>query len=246
MATTRSAKATEKRAKPPAAKGARPRRARDSLSREIIVAAAEAVVQRDGLDRLTFQAIGEELDAHPTSIYRHFRDKDELLLELIDTLRARSYSGAMIETDDWLADLRAQAHLIHDHYMRYPEFALQMALRRPTGFTAMEFSIGALRRAGYGPEESALYARALGQLVRSATSIQAALEAMPDEVRDADELTWQMDYRRLDLDEYPNIAWVGSDLPGIRDPRAWETALDLMLESIERRAPANSPEKPAS
>ena len=74
---------------PAAPNKARPRRARDSLSREIIVAAADAVVQRDGLDRLTFQAIGEELDAHPTSIYRHFRDKDELLLALIDTLRAR-------------------------------------------------------------------------------------------------------------------------------------------------------------
>ena len=75
----------------PARQGATPsgpRRARDSLSREIIVAAADAVVERDGLDRLTFQSIGEELDAHPTSIYRHFRDKDELLLALIDTLRA--------------------------------------------------------------------------------------------------------------------------------------------------------------
>jgi AcrR family transcriptional regulator len=221
-------------------KQARPRRARDSLSREIIVAAADAVVQRDGLDRLTFQAIGEELDAHPTSIYRHFRDKDELLLALIDSLRARSYSGAMIATDDWMADLRAQAHLIHDHYMRYPEFALQMALRRPTDFTSMEFSIGALRRGGYGPEQAAMYARALGQLVRSASSIQAALAAQSDEVKDADELTWQLDYRRLAVDEFPNIAWVGSALPGIQDPRAWETALDLLLESIERQAPANA------
>lgn len=220
----------------------RPRRARDSLSREIIVAAADAVVQRDGLDRLTFQTIGEELDAHPTSIYRHFRDKDELLLALIDTLRARSYSGAMIASDDWMADLRAQAHLIHDHYMRYPEFALQMALRRPTDFTSMEFSIGALRRGGYGPEQAAMYARALGQLVRSASSIQAALSAQPEEVRDADELTWQLDYRRLAADDHPNIAWVGPNLPGIQDPRAWETALDLLLESIERHAPANSSE----
>lgn len=249
MAPTRPTKTTAKpakAAKTASAKGGRPRRARDSLSREIIVAAADAVVQRDGLDRLTFQAIGEELDAHPTSIYRHFRDKDELLLALIDTLRARSYSGAMIATDDWMADLRAQAHLIHDHYLRYPEFALQMALRRPTDFTSMEFSIGALRRGGYGAEEAAQYARALGQLIRSATSIQAALEALPDEVREADDLTWEMDFRRLDADEYPNIAWVGSNLPGIRDPRAWETALELMLESIERHAPARAADEPGS
>lgn len=233
---------TAKPAKAPA-KGGRPRRARDSLSRELIIAAAEEVVQRDGLDRLTFQAIGEKLDAHPTSIYRHFRDKDELLLVLIDTLRARSYAGAMHATDDWLADIKAQARLIHDHYMRYPEFALQMATRRPTDFGSVEFTIGALRRGGYGPEEAALYARALGQLVRSATSIQAAIEALPQEVRDADELTWQMDYRRLNPEDHPNTAWVGSNLPGIGDPRAWETALDLMLESIARRAPGARPDE---
>lgn len=226
--------------KTPATTRSRPRRPRDSLSREIIVAAADAVVQREGLDRLTFQAIGEELDAHPTSIYRHFRDKDELMLALIDSLRARSYSGAMIATDDWMADLRAQAHLIHDHYMRYPEFALQMALRRPTDFSSMEFSIGALRRGGYGPDDAAMYARALGQLVRSASSIQAALAAQTDDVKDADELTWQMDRQRLSPDEFPNIAWVGSNLPGIQDPRAWEAALDLMLDSIERQAPVNA------
>lgn len=218
----------------------RPRLARDSLSREIIVAAAEKIVERDGLDRLTFQSLGEELEAHPTSIYRHFRDKDDLLLEVIDTLRTRSYSGGMIATDDWLADLRAQAHLIHEHYLRYPQFALQMALRRPTDLRSMDFSIGALRRGGFGPEESALYARAIGQLVRSAASIEAALSALPEEVHDADELTRQMDFRRLNLDEHPNIAWVNSHLPDVRDPRAWETALDLLLESIERRAPKSA------
>lgn len=217
----------------------RKRRARDSLSRDVIVAAAEEIALREGLDRLTFQAIGEKLSAHPTSIYRHFRDKDELMLVLIDTLRARSYAGAMVATDDWVADIRAQAHLIHDHYMRYPEFALQMATRRPTDFGSMEFMIGALRRGGYGPEESALYARALGQLVRSATSIQAAIEAQPAEIREADEVTWEMDYRRLEESDHPNIVWAGQSLPGIRDPRAWETALDLMIESIVRRAPGD-------
>lgn len=218
-------------------KSSRPRKARDSLSREIIIAAADAVVEREGLDRLTFQMIGKELGAHPTSIYRHFRDKDELLLALIDTLRERSYSGAMVATDDWMADLRTQAHLIHDHYMRYPDFALQMALRRPTDFASVEFSIGALRRGGYDPETAALYARALGQLVRSATSIQAALTVLPEDVRDADDLAWQRDYRRLDPVDHPHISWVGDSLPGVRDPRGWEVALDLMLDSIERRAP---------
>ena len=216
----------------------RPRRPRDSLSREIIIAAADAVVQREGLERLTFQSIGQELAAHPTSIYRHFRDKDDLLLALIDTLRDRSYSGALTPTDDWMADLRAQAYLIHDHYMRYPDFALQMALRRPTDLTSMEFSIGALRRGGYGPEECGVYVRALGHLVRSAASIQSALAQLPQDVPDIEDLTG-LDHRRLDSDSHPNVAWVGAHLPVVRDPHTWGVALDLLLESIFRHAPVN-------
>lgn len=217
----------------------RPRRARDSLSREVIIAAADAVVQREGLDRLTFQSIGHELGAHPTSIYRHFRDKDDLLLGLIDMLRARSYSGSLTATDDWMADLRAQAHLIHDHYMRYPDFALQMALRRPTDLASIEFSIGALRRGGYGPQQCGLYVRALGHLVRSAASIQSALAALPDSVVDDEELTG-LDRRRPISDSYPNVAWVGGHLPAVRDPGTWTAALDLFLENVFRHAPVNT------
>ena len=222
-----------------AAPGARRRRARDSLSREIIVAAAENVVLRDGLEGLTFQAIGEELAAHPTSVYRHFRDKDDLLLELVDNLRARSYGGTLQPTDDWVDDLRRLAHTIHDHYMRYPQLALQMVTRttrRPTEFSTVEFSLDALRRGGFSPQEGALYSRAMGNLVRSASSIESAMQALPEDTRTADELAWQIDYRRLDSETYPNIAAAGDSLPGISDPRAWETALELFLEALSQRA----------
>jgi AcrR family transcriptional regulator len=54
----------------------RPRRPRDSLNREVILDAALRIAERDGLDGLTFLALGQELGAHATSVYRHFRDKD--------------------------------------------------------------------------------------------------------------------------------------------------------------------------
>ncbi|MGO2111619.1 MAG: TetR/AcrR family transcriptional regulator [Pseudoclavibacter sp.] len=208
-----------------------------------MIEAAERVALRDGLDGLTFQAIGEELGAHPTSVYRHIRDKDELLLELVDSLRARSYGGTLTPTDDWIDDLRRLAHTIHDHYMRYPEFAMQMAARttrRPTEFSTVEFSLDALRRGGFSPEEAALLSRAMGNLVRSASSIESSMLALPVETRMADELAWKVDYRQLDSEQYPNITSAGGGLPAIDDPRAWETALELMLEAISARAAARA------
>ncbi|WP_218041318.1 TetR/AcrR family transcriptional regulator [Acrocarpospora macrocephala] len=217
----------------------RPRRARDSLNREMILAAAEKIALRDGLDGLTFQELGAELEAHPTSLYRHFKDKDELLLELVDGLRARSYGGTLTPTDDWRADLRAISQRVREHYLRYAPFAQQMVMRttrRPVEFSNVEFTLDAVRRAGVDDDEVALVQRALGNFVRAVASLEAAVHALDPEVRRRDELAWQVEYRQLDPDSYPTIAHYAERLPSLGGPGAFDIGLEMMLDAIEVRA----------
>ncbi|MBU2668148.1 TetR/AcrR family transcriptional regulator [Actinoplanes bogorensis] len=217
----------------------RPRRARDSLSRDVIIQAAKTVAVRSGLEGLTFQALGEELDAHPTSIYRHFRDKDELVLELIDALRNESYGGKHVPTDDWRSDLKSLSDSIHQHYLRYPEFAQQMAARttrRPTEFANVELALDALLRAGLPPTEAVLYLRVFGNFVRSLSSIEAAVTALPATLRRADEMAWRTSYAEVDPEQYPRIAQVAEHLHGIGDPTVYEEGIELLLDAIEQRA----------
>jgi AcrR family transcriptional regulator len=217
----------------------RKRLPRATLSRELIIEAAERVAHRDGLDRLTFQSIGKELGAHPTSVYRHFRDKDELVLELIDTLRARSYGGTLKSSGNWRDDLRQVAQVIHRHYLRYPEFALDMAsrtTRRSTEFNTVEFALDALKRSGLAPAEAALCLRAYGNMVRSVAAMEASMQALPPESRTADDLAWQVEYRSLPDDEFPNIAEHRDELTALSDPRIFDTAVEMMLDAIELRA----------
>jgi AcrR family transcriptional regulator len=54
-----------------------------------VVDAAAAVVDRDGIDGLTMRRVAEELDSSPMALYRHVRDKDELLVALLDRLVER-------------------------------------------------------------------------------------------------------------------------------------------------------------
>jgi AcrR family transcriptional regulator len=54
-----------------------------------VVAAADALVARDGVEALTMRRVADDLGASPMSIYRHVRDKDELLVLLLDRLAAR-------------------------------------------------------------------------------------------------------------------------------------------------------------
>jgi AcrR family transcriptional regulator len=67
-----------------AARRARGRPARAVLSREAILRAALDVTDREGLEGLTLRKIAAELGASPMGVYRHFRNKAEILGELVD------------------------------------------------------------------------------------------------------------------------------------------------------------------
>jgi AcrR family transcriptional regulator len=54
------------------------------LSTERIVAAARGIAEREGLAAVSMRRLGYELDVWPMSLYRHFRDKDELLDAVVD------------------------------------------------------------------------------------------------------------------------------------------------------------------
>jgi AcrR family transcriptional regulator len=58
------------------------------LSRTAIVAAAQHVVERDGVEALTMRRVAEDLGASPMALYRHVRNKDELLVLVLDELAA--------------------------------------------------------------------------------------------------------------------------------------------------------------
>jgi AcrR family transcriptional regulator len=68
------------------ARSAEPEPAR--LSRERIVDAAFGVLEREGWDSLSMRRLGQELDVWPMAVYRHFRDKDELVDALVAYLVA--------------------------------------------------------------------------------------------------------------------------------------------------------------
>src|SRR5437762_11864139 len=93
---------------------------RGTLSQELIVKAAFRVADSAGMDKLTFQALGRELSAHPTAIYRHFRNKDELLLTLLDALHEEALANTPPPTADWAHDLMQIAIHTHDAFLRHP------------------------------------------------------------------------------------------------------------------------------
>ena len=68
----------------PPGRGGRPAR----LSRDQILEAAQGIIEREGIDALTMRRLALELDSSAMAVYRHVRDKDQLLVLLLDRLAA--------------------------------------------------------------------------------------------------------------------------------------------------------------
>jgi len=92
--------------------------------------AARTIVQREGIGALTMRRVAQELASSPMAIYRHVRDKDQLLVLLLDRLaaevprtqlprdpRARLQQACLTMRDGlaqhpWVVDVLAEGDLI--------------------------------------------------------------------------------------------------------------------------------------
>jgi AcrR family transcriptional regulator len=216
---------------------------RDTLNKSVIIEAGIAIVERDGLDGLTFQALGDELGSHATSVYRHFRDKDELLLEIIDTLRARSYSAEVVSSGNWRADLVLLATRVREHYLRYAPFAHDMSVRsthRTREFVNVEFTLAALSQAGLTTEQAVLYLRVIGNYIRAMSSFEAAMSCLDVNLRAKDYIEMKSGSMVLDPQEFPHLVEAAPLLLMFDDPQPFTVGLNAILDAVERLGESNS------
>src|SRR5438067_6768492 len=90
---------------------------RAPLSRERILEAAAELAGRDGLDALSMRRLAQELDVWPMSVYRYFRDKDELLDAVVGRAAERvSLPGESGSWKEQLRDLLGRTHELLDSH----------------------------------------------------------------------------------------------------------------------------------
>jgi AcrR family transcriptional regulator len=90
-----------------------------ALSRNRIVEAALAVVEREGWDALSMRRLAQELDVWPMAVYRYFQDKEALIEGLADAAAER------VELPTGRGSWRTR--------MRSLLTSARAALRRPSG-----------------------------------------------------------------------------------------------------------------
>jgi len=146
-----------------------------SISRDDIIDAATTIVEAGGYEEMSIRSLAADLGVAPMSLYRHIRDKDDLLDEVVGRLLARVWRPAVSE-DDWQEWIVEAAASLRQFLVTQPA-ALHVYLSHPvvspTAVERMDAMMSVLRRAGL--DEQA--ARAAYGAMHTYTIGFAALEA---------------------------------------------------------------------
>lgn len=126
-----------------------------SISRAQVVDAATKIVQRGGYAQMTIRGLAAELSVAPMSLYRHVRDKDDLLSEVVDRLLAEAWRPAA-DPADWRPFIAEAAERLRAFLVDQPA-GLYVYLRHPVVSPAaierMDMMLEVLHKAGFGDDE---------------------------------------------------------------------------------------------
>jgi AcrR family transcriptional regulator len=101
---------------------------REPLTKERILAAAIALVDREGLEALSMRRLGRELGVQGMSLYNHIPSKSALLFDLINSMFAEI---PLADVDDvlWKDQMRSIMHSFRDVGLAHPNIFLLYASR---------------------------------------------------------------------------------------------------------------------
>jgi AcrR family transcriptional regulator len=134
-------------------------RARQPLSRELIVSAAIRLLDSEGPDALSMRRLGAEVNAGATSLYRHVADRSELIELVVDQAYGEIEVAEQVEPTTWRASVIASAHSARTMILRHPWIAswlgeVGMAHLGPNVMRLNDAMLAMFEAGGFGPEES--------------------------------------------------------------------------------------------
>jgi AcrR family transcriptional regulator len=208
------------------------------LTRSAIVDAAVDLVARSGSEGLTMRRLGAAMDVDATAVYRHFRDKSELMRAIAD--RMLIPITAQLQEDEWRTTVVTVCRRLRDALLRHPHLAA--AVRDAPPLDAGEFAITEtllqqFLRAGLTPHQAALAYHSVIELAVGSAAIDATIDALDDADRERHYDRWRQAYAALPANEYPASHAVADLLyRGTADDR-FTVALGRLLDGIAAQAP---------
>jgi AcrR family transcriptional regulator len=204
------------------------------IHRDQVLRAALAIADADGLDAVTMQRVAHAIRVEPMSLYRHVRNKDDLLDGLIDLVFAEIEVPS--PADAWRDAMRRRASSARQVLRRHPWAVGVMESRTlpgPANLAHHEAVLANLFAAGFAPAAAVRAYNLIDSYVYGFALQEHTLPiANPDDlVEVAPEMLAQYAEGR-----YPNLAAVATTLvaSGFRYADEFDPGLELILDGLER------------
>ena len=206
------------------------------ITREVVLAAALQIIDRDGADALSMRRLARALGRDPMILYRHAANKAALLDGVAEAVLAQ------LKVDpadpDWAAQLRIVARAYRRLALAHPNvvpllvtrpLATPLGLRPPGTLRPLEDILALLTRAGFsGPDALHIYRALFGFLHGHVLNELQELVENPDETDDL----LRLGLHRLPIREFPLLRSLAPVLASYDGASELERGLDILLTGL--------------
>jgi TetR/AcrR family tetracycline transcriptional repressor len=212
------------------------RRQRRTLNQLQVVRAAIALLDEVGLDELTMRRLASRLGVKAASLYRHVRNKEELLALLGDEI---SGEIPLSQTSgDWRDRLKEMAWNVRRGLLAHRDAARVLASTPPAGSRRLrhiEAVLRILREAGLGDVDAARTAYHLNNFVTEFAADEARLAAFaatPGLSRRKLFAELRRQFKALPKDDYPTIVALADALTEDAQDELFQFGVDMCIRGI--------------
>lgn len=195
------------------------------LSRDAVIAAAEAVVRTEGSAALSMRRVARDLGSSPMALYRHVQDKDDLLRQLLDRI-ARQLERPPPPQDP-RDRVMVVGRAVHEWLIAHP-WAIDALPAHLMGWSTAWIAddiVAALIAGGMAPYNAALGYQVIWQyMVGELTLVHS--DAARETGSPAPDLD---DHRRRDL---PTLASVADAWPDISSHDTFDRGLAALVDGL--------------
>lgn len=208
------------------------------LSRDLVLRAAMSLADEGGLQVMTMHRVGQRLGVEAMSLYRHVRNKEDILDGIADLV----YAEIELPDDegDWRTAMRRRAISTRDVLAHHPWAVDLMESRStpgPANLRHHDVVLGILRGAGFS---SAMATHAYNLLDSYIYGFALQARSLPVATPEALAEVGEVLIGQLPGDGYPHLKAVGIDLmaAGFDYAAEFEFGLDLILDALGRQPKA--------
>ena len=206
------------------------------LTRSVILQAALAIVDRDGVDKLSMRRLSDAVGRDPVMIYRHVPNKAAVLDGVAEIVLAQL---SVNTTDpDWVEQLRTVAHAFRELALTHPNvlpllvtrpLATPLGQRPPGMLRHIEDVLALLTSAGFAGDDALHIYRALFGFLYG--HVLNELQEVIERPEESDHVI-RLGLHRLAVTEFPLLRALAPALASYDGAAELDRGLDLLLPGL--------------